>query len=165
MAIIRETSLPGIGHKFEFKTRGGDKLVVIVHDDGRRELYRIDPKYPDESISVATLDDNESRQLSAIIGGMAYKPAALESMEVALGDLVIEWYKVETASNCLGKTIGELGVRQKTGATIIAVIENDQKKKVNPGPEQVISAGMTLVVIGERAHIQAFKQLVLTGGT
>lgn len=163
MSVIRETVLPGIGQKFEIKTRGGDKLVVIVHDDGRRELYHFYYDDPDQSISMISLDDNEARQISAIVGGMVYKPKALESMEVALGDLVIEWYKIEPGYPCVGKTIGELNVRQNTGASVVAVLENDQSKKINPGPEYRIQAGVTLVALGERKQIQAFKQLIMKG--
>lgn len=164
MSTIRETPLPSIGHKFDIRTRSGDKLVVIVHDDGRREMYHFFHNDPDESISMITLDDGEARQLSAIIGGLAYKPKALESMEVALDDLIIEWYKIEPNGWCVGKTIGELNIRQKTGATIMAIIDSDHTKKVNPGAEQVIQAGTTIVVMGERQQIQAFKTLVLKGG-
>lgn len=165
MSNIRETALPGIGHKFEIKTRGGDKLVVIVHDDGRRELYHFYYDNPDDSISMISLDDSEARQVSAIIGGMAYKPKALESMEVALDDLVIEWFKIEPGCGGIGKTIGELGIRQKTGASIMAIVGPEHTKKINPGPDQVIEAGMTLVIAGERPHIQAFKNLILKKGT
>jgi TrkA domain protein len=163
MSTIRETPLPGIGHKFEFMTRSGDKLVIIIHDDGRRELYHFYHDDPDDSISMISLDDNEARQVSAIIGGIAYRPKALESVDVALDDLVIEWYKIESEFWCTGKTIGELGVRQKTGATIMAIVGADQSKRVNPGPDAVIQPGMTIIVMGERQQIQAFKQLLLTG--
>jgi len=163
MSSIREITLPGIGQKFEIKTRSGDKLVVIVHDDGRRELYHFYHTSPEDSISMISLDDSEARQISAIIGGVAYKPKALESIEVALDDLVIEWYKIETGMNAVGKTIGELEVRQKTSASIVALISPDQSKKINPGPEEVIGAGMFVVVMGERQQIQAFKRLILKG--
>lgn len=164
MSLIRETTLPGIGQKFEIKTRSGDKVVVIVHDDGRRELYHFNQNNPDDSIATISLDDNEARQISAIIGGMVYKPKALESMEVALDGLIIEWYKIEPGCKGIGKTIGELEIRKKTGASIIAILGADHSKKINPGADQVIQSGMTLVVTGERSQIQAFKGLILEKG-
>lgn len=164
MPNIRESDLPGIGRKFQIDTRSGDKLVVVIHDDGRRELYHFHYDDPEESISMITLDDTEARQVAGIIGGMTYKPKALESVEVALDELVIEWYKVDPNSKCVGRTIGELQIRQKTGATVIAVIDKDHKQRVNPGPEHVLKAEATLVVTGERHQIKAFKQMISGGG-
>ena len=164
MPGIRESDLPGIGRKFQVETRSGDKLVVVVHDDGRRELFHFHHDDPDESISMITLDDTEARQVAGIIGGMAYKPQALESVEVALDDLVIEWYKVDPASRCVGKTIGELQIRKRTGATIIAVVDKDHRQQVNPGPEYVLKADATLVVTGERHQVKACKQMISGGG-
>ena len=160
---IRESDLPGIGRKFQIDTRSGDKLVVVIHDDGRRGLYHFHYDDLDEPISMVTLDDDEARQVAAFIGGMTYTPKALESVAVDLDDLVIEWYKVEPNSKACGKKIGDLQVRQRTGASIIAIIEKDKQQKVSPGPDEVLKAEATLVVAGERHQVKALKQLINTG--
>lgn len=160
---IKETELPGIGKKFQIETRSGDKMVIVVHDDGRREIYHFDSNDPEESISMVTLDDTEARRVAGILGGMAYEPKALESVEMALDDMVFEWYKVERDAQAIGKTIGDLDIRKKTGAAIIAIIKKD-KKVLNPGPEEIITPGATIVVLGDRKQVKACKELILHGG-
>ncbi|MDG0795240.1 cation:proton antiporter regulatory subunit [Cohnella ginsengisoli] len=160
---IRETDLPGVGRKYRILTRSGDRLVVVVHDDGRRELYHFDYEDPEDSISMITLDDDEARSIAAIVGGMTYKPRTLESIEIALNDLVIEWFKLECRSPCVGISIGALEIRRHTGATVLAIVERDQSKHIAPGPEVVLSAECMLIAAGERENLKALKR-ILTGG-
>ncbi|MDK2895583.1 MAG: TrkA domain protein [Moorella sp. (in: firmicutes)] len=160
---IKETELPGIGKKFQIETRSGDKIVIVVHDDGRREIYHFDNNDPEESISMVTLDDAEARRVAGILGGMAYMPKALETVEMALDDMVFEWYKVEKDARSIGKTIGDLEIRKKTGAAVIAIIKKDEKV-LNPGPEEIITPGATIVVLGDRKQVKACKELILHGG-
>ena len=163
MSTIRESDLPGIGRKFQLEARSGDKLVIVVHDDGRRELYHFDANDPDELLSRVTLNDTEARQVAGIIGGLNYTPKALESVSITLEDLVIEWYRIAPGSHAIGQTIGQLQVRQTTGTNIIAIIEKDGRKRINPGPEQPLDEDTTVVVAGERQQVQAFKRLLAHG--
>src|SRR5690606_31702978 len=112
-----------------------------------------------ESKCVMTLSDEESRQVAGIIGGLSYKPKALETIEVALDDLSIEWIKVGRGSPSIGRSIGELEVRKRTGASIIAAIKEGDSM-INPGPDYVITADTTMVVAGKRSHIKLLKEIL-----
>jgi len=158
MSIVRESDLIGIGKKYQIETEAGDHMVVVIHDDGRRELYRYDQE-ESESKCVMTLSDEESRQVAGIIGGLSYKPKALETIEVALDDLSIEWIKVNKGSPSIGKSIGEMEVRKRTGASIIAAIKEGDSI-INPGPDYVMSEDTTMVVAGKRSHIKLIKEIL-----
>ncbi|MEC1537355.1 cation:proton antiporter regulatory subunit [Bacillus sonorensis] len=151
---IKENDLPGIGKKFEIETRNHEKMTIVVHDDGRREIYRFDDDDPDEILSNISLDDSEARQIAAIIGGMVYKPQTLESIEMAFNDLIIEWFKVEKGAKAVGKTLGEMDVRQNYSVTVIAIIKKNQEKFLNPGADSVLEENDTLVLSGERKHLK-----------
>lgn len=160
---IRESELPGIGRKFQMTNEAEEKIVIVVHDDGRREIFHFDHRDPDDSISMVTLTDEEARQIAFIVGGLMHKPKMLETIEMALGDLVIEWYRLEPGSKCVGRTIGELDIRRKSGATVIAVVGKGNDKQLNPGPDFVLAAESTIVVMGERKQITLFKQIIKNG--
>ena len=49
----------------------------------------------EEVLVSATFNDSEARKIASILGGMAYKPKALETVEFAFDDTIIEWYQVE----------------------------------------------------------------------
>ncbi|PLT32963.1 cation:proton antiporter regulatory subunit [Bacillus sp. V5-8f] len=158
---IREIELPGIGQKFEVITRNNEKVVIVIHDDGRREIYHFDTDH-EESVSSVTFNDSESRQIAAILGGMVYKPQALETIEMAFEGLAIEWFKVEPGARSIGKTIGEIDVRSNYNVTVIAILKKNMKKQLSPGPESVIETGDTVVISGERQELKKMIKELLT---
>ncbi|WP_019241555.1 MULTISPECIES: cation:proton antiporter regulatory subunit [Bacillus] len=158
---IRESELPGIGCKFEVITKENEKMVIVIHDDGRREMYHFDTDH-EESISSVALTDSEARKIAAILGGMVYKPQALETIEMALDGLMIEWFKVSQNAPIISRTIGEIDIRNSYNVTIIAVLKNTMKKLYSPGPDSVIDAGDTLVISGERQEVKKFIAELLT---
>ncbi|QYJ14576.1 K(+)/H(+) antiporter subunit KhtT [Rubrobacter xylanophilus DSM 9941] len=162
---IREAELPGIGKKFQADTRNGERLVVVIHDDGRRELYFFEKDSRDESSATLELNDEEARQLAGILGGLTYTPRALEKVEMVLDELALEWYRVEPDSAAAGRTIGDLDVRQRFGAVVVAIIGSDKKTKtINPGPETTIEAGATLIVVGSREQVRRLRSVLVAGG-
>ncbi len=159
MSVVRESDLIGIGKKYQIETEAGDNMIVVIHDDGKRELYRSEDD-DSETHCVMTLSDEESRHVAGILGGLSYKPKALETIEVALDDLRIEWYKVAEANDGVNKSIGELEVRQRTGASIIAAINGDDTV-INPGPDYVITPNTTLVIAGKKLGIKLLKEILI----
>lgn len=159
---IRESELPGIGYKFEIITKNQEKLVIVIHDDGRREIYHFDSNDHEEVTSSVTLNDLEARQIAGILGGMAYKPKALETVDFAFDDIIIEWYQVEPDAPAVNKTIGDIDIRNNFGVNVVSIKKKRSQKSHNPGPDTVIEAGDTLVVSGERQQIKELIQKLLS---
>jgi TrkA domain protein len=156
---LRETRLPGIGVKYNLRLHGGGRLTVILHNDGRRELYFFRRADADEPTAVIDLDDDEARQLGALIGGAYERPKIVEELEMALGQLLIEWVPVPDESPWIGKSLAECGFRQKTGITIIAILR-EPDPVVGAQPGDVIERGDTLVTVGKAGAYAAFRRLL-----
>jgi len=156
---LRETRLPGIGTKFTLELDGGGRVVVIVHNDGKRELYCFRRAADEDPSAVVTLDDDEARQLGAVIGGAFERPKIVEELEMALGELLIEWEPVPDTSPWIGKTLAECGFRAKTGITIIAILREPEPVS-GARPDDVIQRGDTLVTVGKAGQYAAFRELL-----
>lgn len=163
MATISESNLPGVGRKFQIETTEGDRLVIVIHDDGLREIYHFHRKNLERPDSVVTLTDGEARQFAGIVGGLSYVPKALPTSEVVLDDLVLEWFTIEEGSAAIGKTIRDLAVRTETGGSIVSIIEPNRTNRINPEADTVINEGATLILAGDRKSISKIKYL-LNGG-
>jgi monovalent cation:H+ antiporter-2, CPA2 family len=66
--------------------------------------------------------------------------------------------KNETESGLLGHTIGDLGVRSETGASILAVVRGDEVIP-NPGADLVLEAGDAVGVLGTPEQRAAFRAI------
>ena len=154
---IRETRLPGVGVKYTLPLDDG-RLTLILHNDGPREIYWF-RRGDDEPRSVIRLDDDEARQLGAILGGAYERPKIVEDLEMALGDLLIEWIAVPNDSPAIGRTLAELAFRQKTGITIIAILR-EPEPVTGAQPHDVVQRGDTLVTVGKAGQYAAFRRML-----
>ena len=158
---MNETRLPGVGVKYALPLAGGGRLSVILHHDGKRELYFF-RSGDDEPRAVISLDDDEARQLGAVIGGAYERPKIVEELEMALGELQIEWVPVPDTSPCIGKTLGELAFRKETGVTVIAILREPEPIS-GAQPDDRLQQGDTVVTVGKAGQYGRFRRLLATG--
>jgi TrkA domain protein len=159
---LHETRLPGIGSKFTFRLDAGGRLAIILHNDGKRELYFF-RQADEEPRAVITLDDEEARQLGAVIGGAYERPQIVEDLEMALGELQIEWIAVPDDSPSIGKTLAECGFRAKAGITIIAILR-EPEPITGAQPTDTVERGDTLVTVGKAGQYPEFRRLLSGSG-
>jgi TrkA domain protein len=159
---LRETRLPGVGVKYTLVGGHGQRLAVILHNDGTREIYVFRRAGDEEAAAVVQLDDDEARQLGAVLGGAYERPKIVEELEMALGELAIEWIPVPEDSPAIGKTLAEVAFRRRTGITIIAILR-EPEPVTGAQPEDVVQEGDTLVTVGKLGQYSAFRKLLAEG--
>lgn len=159
---LRETRLPGVGVKYSLRLDHGGRLAVIQHMDGMREVYVFRHEDDEDACAVFQLEDDEARQLGAVLGGAYERPKIVEELEMAFGELAIEWVPVPDGSPAIGKTLADLGFRQDFGITVIAILR-EPEPVAGAQPTDVVQKGDTLVTVGKLGQYPAFRRR-LQGG-
>lgn len=146
---ISETDLPGVGKRFEVPLGSGRTAIIVIHNNGRREVfYRDDPD--EDAQEVFSLTDQESRIFGTILEGAYFQPIRSDIPETILGDdVILEWYALTEDDAIVGRSIGEADVRSRYGVTVLAV-EREGNVHTNPDPTFTFQAGDTIVAIGSR---------------
>ncbi len=160
MVKVEEAVLPGVGHKYTIYTRSGDKMVIVVHNSGKRELQYFEAGEEDEPTAALDLTDEEARELGAILAGVLFHPEATGDLKTQVAEQVVEWITIEPGDHCVNQTIGDCqqaAETQAAGAHILAVLREGQALMPNPPPKCRIEPGDTLVVAGTREGVEALK--------
>jgi len=153
-----ETELPGIGKKYSVITNEKNKISVIVHFSGRREIYYFDKADYDEPVCTISMNEEEAKQVGSVLMGTYFKPPEEDAKEILFKNLVMEWIKIDKDSIMKDKTIKDLQIRKLTGASIIVILRGDISI-VNPSPDEVIKEGDTLIVVGDKKQMEKFFEI------
>jgi TrkA domain protein len=145
---VYESEVPGVGRKFELELTGGESVVVVVHHDGRCELFRRDGPDADGE-KILDLKGEQANRLGSILEGAYFESVDVDSLSVPLGEAIIEWVEVSADSPVAGETLETSEIRTATGTSIIA-IQRGEETVANPAPETKLEPGDLLVAVGTR---------------
>ncbi|MEW6638222.1 MAG: cation:proton antiporter [Actinomycetota bacterium] len=108
---------------------------------------------------IQRFSDNVRRELYApIAGDAAAGDGLLEQLRRTSRLIETEWVRVGEGDGLDGKTIGELGVRDRVGASVVAVVRGEDVLP-NPGPQTRFRAGDVVGVLGTPEQRSAFREL------
>ena len=161
MAEVAETPLPGVGVRYDFVTSDGDRIGVLVHRTGRRELLVYDSDDPDACGSVLHLDADDTHTLSELLGASQVSERLAELQQHIEG-LTIDWLRVGASSACSGCTLREAALRSETGVSIVAVVRGDETIPA-PGGDFQLQTGDTAVAVGTPEGIRELFLLLQSG--
>lgn len=155
---VYETDVPGVGKKYELERRTGDRLVVVVHHDGKREVFRRSDEASD-SAKLLELDGPNARKLGSILEGAYFQPVESDDPGIPLGESIIDWTTIDADSPLAGRTLGEADIEERTGATLVA-LQRGTRTIGNPDADTRLDADDILVVVGSRNSQEAVADLV-----
>jgi TrkA domain protein len=158
MPDIEETLLPGVGVRHEFKTAGGERLSVLTHRNGRRELAIYDRRDPDACTAVLHLSADDTRSLTELLGASQVSEA-VHAVQQEIEGLAIDWVTIEPGSSFVGATIAEGEFRTRTGASIVAVLREGSTIAA-PGPEHRFDRGDVVVAVGTADGLAQLRNLL-----
>lgn len=158
MAEITEIRLPGVGVRHEFTTSSGERLGVLSHRSGRRELVVYHRDDPDAASTVLHLSPEDTRTLAELLGASQVSEA-LMAVQQELEGLAIDWITVPETSRLATATIGEGQYRTRTGTSIVAVIRGGTTIPA-PGPEHRLQPGDVAVAVGTTEGLAQLRDLL-----
>jgi TrkA domain protein len=157
MPDVSETLLPGVGVRHEFVTAGGERVAVLTHRTGRREIAVYDRADPDRCTAVLHLSHDDTRTLAEL--GASPISEAVSAVQQRLEGLAIDWVTIPPGSPVVGTTIAEGTFRTRTGASIVAVVRGATTIPA-PEPDHRFEAGEVAVAVGTTDGLAQLRGLL-----
>jgi len=145
--------------ELQFKQRTGVSVITILRGNrkinipGAREYI-----YPCDKIVVSGSDE-ELKRLDAAIGTGSRSDEAVHE-EIPQHHINLSQFEIESDSPFVGKTIGDLRLREKT-ETLIVAIERDGKSIVDFHADFKFCVGDTLLIAGEQEKLDRFVENII----
>lgn len=151
------TRLPGRGDCLTLTDTDQRAWSVLAHPDGHVELH------PPGGSPAIVLDEGAAAALGAFLTGeIVVAPRLAARARAALGGLAIDQVRLTPGAHAVGRSIETLGIRRRTGVTIVAVLRGSIPL-ITPDPAAPLHAGDVLAVLGRPGDIEALERYLQDG--
>ena len=161
MGDIQEVKLPGVGVRYEFETAEGNRIGVVSHRSGLREVYTSKRDDPDEFRRLLGLSPDDARTLAELLGATRVAQQ-LSELQQRIEGLAIDWLPVRADSPFVGRPLGDTQMRARTGVSVVAIVRGEDAVPA-PGPDALLESDDYLVVVGTTRGIEEAVTLLRTG--
>jgi TrkA domain protein len=158
---VKEVLLPGVGLRFEFDNRDGDRIGVVALRTGDFEVVVYPHEDPDQARQVFRLSDEEAEAMAQILGAPRIAERFADLTREVPG-LNAGQVHIRPGGPFVDRPLGDTRARTRTGASIVAIVR-DEEVLASPGPAELLRAGDVLVVIGTESGIAGVEQIVARG--
>lgn len=156
-------------------------LIACVADDSDNLVIALSTKSIDPELRViCRATDMESERKLRLAGAdavvapqavgaerlamMALQPELAQIFDIVVDGNAVEFrveeLDIDPGCAMAGKTIRDSGIRQDSGALILAVEGGDEALVINPGPDITLRPGERLVVVGTKEQVDRAAELL-----
>jgi TrkA domain protein len=158
---VKEVLLPSIGVRYEFTSHDGERIGIIARRSGEFDVVRYARDDPDQAQPIFHFTDEEADAVAQILGAPRIAERFTELTREVPG-VEAGQVPIRPGSPYVDRPLGDTRARTRTGASIVAIVRNEEVL-ASPGPAEMLHADDVLVVVGTEAGIASVVQLVDKG--
>ena len=158
---VKEVLLPSMGVRYEFTSAHGEQIGIIARRGGHFDVVLYGPDDPDEARPVLRLTGEEADAVAQILGAPRIAERFTELTKEIPG-LEAGQVHILPGSIFVDRPLGDTQARTRTGASIVAIVRNDQVL-ASPAPSEILRAADVLIVVGTEAGISGVQRIVQKG--
>ncbi len=158
---VEVTPLPGIGVRKDFEIRGGRRIGVVTHRDGRIDLIISEADDPDACLAELPLTVDEAGALANLLGAPQLV-AQLTEEHRDLPGIRTRQIPVDVGSPFDGRTLGDTALRTRTSVSVVAVMRAGQVYP-SPKPDFTLTAGDLMVTVGTSEGLDSAVKILMRG--
>ncbi|HHU6751052.1 TPA: cation:proton antiporter regulatory subunit [Staphylococcus pseudintermedius] len=149
--------IPGIGTKYSLTTANNEMVHVILHYNGKREIYITDDD--EDVIANIGLNESEAREIALKLMDVNHdtmEKQAFERFTLLRKQMLVDWIKVGHLSPLKGINIEQAEHRVPNGVNIVGISRGSD---IIPKPDssELIHEGDILLVIGYNDAVSEFE--------
>ncbi len=146
---------------------GADEVIPEEFETSIEIFSRVLLRYGVDRRTIENQIERVRRQGYEMLRSPSIQRVEMSNLNAALHAATTENIKLNQDSPIVGKTLGELDLRGKTGATLMAVVRGDDTK-IGPGATYTLRENDILILFGKPENIERAIKLLqpdeLTGG-
>ncbi|EOT1974739.1 cation:proton antiporter regulatory subunit [Staphylococcus pseudintermedius] len=149
--------IPGVGTKYSLTTTNNDIVHVILHYNGKREIYITDED--EDVLANIGLNETEAREIALKLMDVNHdtmEKQAFERFSLLRKQMLVDWIKVSQLSPLKGINIEEAEHRVPNGVNIVG-ISRGSDIIAKPESTELIHEGDILLVIGYNEAVSEFE--------
>jgi len=148
--------------RYEIDLNDHQTVTVLLHTNGRREIYYRDTEESDDFESMFDLSDTQARTLGLFLVGAYYQPIATKFGQESSSGRYVDWYAIDPGSPLDGVKRETIPFVDEYGVTLLAVEREDTVHSTVDGAF-AFAAGDSLIVLGTDGEHKDFAKFAYDG--